>query len=431
LPAAFFLFVALSGCAGNEGSDSPEPGLVIQSNKATFGSPNVKIERRKTGPVEAILYSFPGFSGDGKEPIAPLALDGAGNLYGATERGGTSGNGTIFELTSIGMGNFTERVLYSFSGKEDGAVPVGVTLDQQGNLYGETQLGGDRVCQCGTVFELSPNGASYVYSNLHQFTGNPDGYFPYPPLAIDTSGSLYGTTELGGAGKLCPNQESGCGTVFKLTTSESGYSYRVIYSFEGQKNDGSQPAAGPLVLAGGELIGTTAGGNGTVYDLKPRGSSYSEALICTFESVTEPTDVLVANSDGDLFGTSGGGNGFGEAFRIGARVSGKYHREKTIYGFKGGPNDGQYPESSLVADAQGNLYGTTPTGGPYNKGVLFELSPPEHGKQYTESILYVFHGSTDGGSPYASLIFGLNGVLLGTTEEGGANGGGVAFEIVP
>lgn len=147
-----------------------------------------------------VLHQFTAGS-DGDKPLAGLVRDPAGNLYGTTELGGTSGQGTIFKLSKAGK----ETVLYSFTGGTDGGNPrAALVRDEAGNLYGAAAYGGGNN-PTGTVFKLDSAG---TYTVLHTFNGT-DGAQPFGGLAIDATGNLYGTTEAGGA--------SGFGTVFKLT----------------------------------------------------------------------------------------------------------------------------------------------------------------------------------------------------------------------
>ena len=158
---------------------------------------------------EIVLHTFTG-TPDGAFPIARLVRDQAGNLYGTTEEGGTGSCGTVFEVTPTG----NETVLYNFTCTPDGAYPyAGLVRDSAGNLYGTTHSGG--AYGQGAVFELSPNGTERV---LYSFTGGEDGADPRADLLLDPAGNLYGTTYFGGNLSLCPAfGESGCGVVFKLT----------------------------------------------------------------------------------------------------------------------------------------------------------------------------------------------------------------------
>src|SRR3954447_4075935 len=167
---------------------------------------------------ERVLYSFAGGS-DGAFPEAGLVMDAQGNLYGATENGGSaecggSGCGTVFKLAPDG----TETVLHAFSETGDGVYPIAaLAIDAAGNLYGTTFNGGDSAG--GVVFRVTPKGKETL---LHSFGAGSDGSRPDAGLVIDDAGNFYGTTSGGGA--------AGHGTVFRITPSGGE---RVIYSFAG------------------------------------------------------------------------------------------------------------------------------------------------------------------------------------------------------
>jgi len=163
---------------------------------------------------QTVVYRFTG-SPDGAYPYATLVPDAAGNLYGTTYNGGTgactNGCGVVFELDKAGA----ETVLYSFRGSPtDGAFPyAGLVRDSAGNLYGTTAYGG--TSENGAVFELAAAGTERV---LYSFTGGKDGAVPRAPLVLDSTGNLYGTTYSGGVtGANCGGSPlNTCGVVFTL-----------------------------------------------------------------------------------------------------------------------------------------------------------------------------------------------------------------------
>jgi uncharacterized repeat protein (TIGR03803 family) len=163
------------------------------------------------------LYKFKGGK-DGSGLLASVIFDQAGNLYGMTFGGGDDGAGTIFELSPNQDGSWTKSRLYSFTGGKDGGLPfAGLIFDSAGNLYGTTYYGGDD--GVGAIFELSPNqDGSWTEKVLHSFTGGKDGALPAATLIFDQAGNLYGTAEVGADLKPCRTTTvPGCGVVFELT----------------------------------------------------------------------------------------------------------------------------------------------------------------------------------------------------------------------
>ncbi|HEX4159573.1 MAG TPA: choice-of-anchor tandem repeat GloVer-containing protein [Rhizomicrobium sp.] len=216
--------------------------------------------------IETVLYSF-GWS-DGAYPYGKLVMDPEGDFLGTTNSGGANGVGVVFKLTKAGA----ESILYSFSGKGGSEPYSGVILDASGNLYGTTFIGGHacavrRRTGCGVIFELSAEGREKV---LHAFTDGSDGGFPsFGNLVADTSGNLYGATEYGGSGEGCGhvtkrNAFEGCGVIFEKS---AGHSEKILHAFDA--NDGVEgPSAGLIMGSDSNLYGTTAGGNGAVFELR-------------------------------------------------------------------------------------------------------------------------------------------------------------------
>jgi uncharacterized repeat protein (TIGR03803 family) len=374
------------------------------------------------------LHSFAGTnSNDGANPGASgLTFDSAGNLYGTTQQGGTSNYGTAFKLSPASGGGYTETVLYSFTGGNDGGSPVASSLifDGAGNLYGETFSSADGA---GTVFKLSPaSGGGYTETVLYNFTGGSDGEDPYGGLILDSAGNLYGTTVLGGT--------SGYGTVFELSpASGGGYTETVLHSFTGG-SDGLYPYGILIFDSTGNLYGTTIqggpAGDGTVFELSPTsGGGYTEAVLYSFTGGSDgavSTAGLILDSAGNLYGTTGNGgtSGYGTVFELSPAAGGGY-TETVLYSFTGRSD----PYAGLIFDSAGNLYGTTIQGGTDNIGTVFKLSPASGGG-YTETVLHSFTYGSDGAYPYAGLIFDSAGNLYGTAQQGGPSGVGTAFEIV-
>src|SRR5580698_1781151 len=199
-----------------------------------------------------IVYGFSG-GDDGSDPATQITFDATGNGYGTTVSGGLYGYGTVFELERLSGGNFQESVLYSFTGGADGKNPYGgVTFDGAGNLYGTTVSGGSGgVCSgdgCGVVYKLSDSGSGWTESVLYNFTGGNDGSGPGGGVVFDNAGNLYGTTPDGG--------QFSQGVVYELSLQGSAWEQTVIHAFTGG-NDGAVGSLGLLLLANGNFYGVS------------------------------------------------------------------------------------------------------------------------------------------------------------------------------
>jgi|HubBroStandDraft_6_1064221.scaffolds.fasta_scaffold110811_3 uncharacterized repeat protein (TIGR03803 family) len=302
----------------------------------------------------------------------------------------------------------------------------GVVLDKEGNLFGTTYSGGAN--SFGDVYELAAG--SYTFLDIHDFTGAGDGQYPGTESPyLDGKGNLYVTASQGGAGNA--------GTAIRLTSSGGAYSETGLFSF-GTTN-GGQPNAS--FNASGKTLYTTtysggANGFGAIVALSP--SNFSEHLLYSFKGLPSdgqnPTANLVADAQGNLFGTtelggSGGpgSSGAGTVFKfVPTKKGGK---ETVLWNFGVVTNDGQGPFAPPIVDSAGNIYGTTQYGGGLTHGVVWKLTPGGGG--YTESVLYSFgstNGSNDGNYPLGGLIL-VGKTLYGTTSGGGATGNGTIFKV--
>jgi uncharacterized repeat protein (TIGR03803 family)/VCBS repeat-containing protein len=244
-------------------------------------------------------------------PITALIADANGDLFGTTEDGGAIGPGTVFALVKSGS-TYTLNTLVSFSGASLGGQPTNCLIaDAKGDLFGTTQGGGAN--SLGTVFELVKSGSTYTLNTLVSFNGS-NGATPTGPLIVDDNGDLFGATQDGGA--------SNDGAVFELVKSGSTYTLNTLVSFSG--SNGAGPTSGLIADAKGDLFGTTQGGGaygqGTVFELVKSGSTYTLNTLVSFNGSDGATPIggLVADANGDLFGTTdwGGANGQGTVFEI-------------------------------------------------------------------------------------------------------------------
>ena len=367
------------------------------------------------------LYNFAG-EPDGSAPFANLIRDAAGNLYGTTGIGGATNNGTVFEISSQGV----ETIIHSFGGSPppDGRGPyAGLLRDKDGNLYGTTSYGG--IHNLGTVFKITASGEERV---LYSFKGS-DGANPYGGLILDSDGHLFGTTLYGGAGS-CPSVgKNGCGTVFVL--SQSGTEH-VLYSFQGG-SDGAFPSSTLVRDTAGNLYGTTESGGcsygencGTVFRISKAG----EKVLHRFSGPNDGTgpNGVIFGPGGNLYGTTVSGGTYNRGTVFGLTPEGK---EKVLYSFGSVPNDGTNPYAGLVWDGDATFYGTTNQGGPPNClsgcGTIFSVTTVG-----VETVLYYFGANgTEGFIPFAGLIRDPAGNLYGTTGEGGPTDSGTVFEFTP
>lgn len=296
------------------------------------------------------------------------------------------------------------QLLYSFGLPPDGESPVAELLaGKNGEFYGTTTGGGivgeSGYYLGGAVYKISASGTEQV---IYTFKGGNDGSSTEAGLIADNKGNLYGVTDYGGGASACAG---GCGTVFELQPNGSTYTESVLHAFQGGA-DGSLPLA-TLLLQNGVLYGTTAAGGtgscnviygysgcGTVFALTPKGSGYKENILYSFQGNT-------------------------------------------------GNFDGESPRGALIADNQGTLYGTTEFGGTADPlcladasgsptcGTVFSVTPS--GKKTT---LYRFKGNcSDGSNPRSALLAGQGGVFFGVTVSGGISSrnctAGTAFELLP
>ena len=372
------------------------------------------------------------FTGDnGAHPEAGLILDGQGNLYGTTQDGGANNDGSVFEITKAGIGySSTPITVASFDGN-DGSFPLsGLIADSAGNLYGTTN-GGNSIY--GSVFEITKTGTGYSSqpTTLVAFTGDgTSGQKPAASLIFDSAGNLYGTTTAG------PTQND-FGTVFEIAKSGTGYSPTptTLASFNGS-DQGRSPKSDLIADAAGNLYGTTnAGGannGGTVFEIAKLGTGYSSTpiTIVAFNGSQGPGFHLTFDSSGNLYGTTfnGGNYNDGTVFEIAKTQTGYSNTPTTLASFNGA--DGQGPQTGVIFDAAGNLYGTTLGGGTSGDGTVFRIDKVGAGYSNTPTTLVSFNG-TNGYQPESALIADASGTLYGTTAFSGAsgNGDGLVYEV--
>jgi uncharacterized repeat protein (TIGR03803 family) len=333
----------------------------------------------------------------------------------------------------------TFNVIYNFPSR--GGEPwSGPTMDQAGHLYGTTFYGG---LGYGLVYELTRAGSGWIFTPLYNFTGGSDGGYPYAGVTIGPDGALYGTTFSGG-GTECT---FGCGTVYRLTPPATfcknalcNWNETVLYRFSGGA-DGKAPYAGVIFDQAGNLYGTTISGGlssceggfgcGVVYELTPSGGGWTETVLYSFAAGGDgnnPKASVVFDRSGNIYGTtvSGGQYNRGAVYQL--TQSGSGWRESILHSFDG-IDDGQTPVGTPIFDPAGNLYGATTDGGINGGGTIYELSPVGGG--WTFGLLFSITAFPGGGGCYAKLLLDDAGDLYGTTPGAGPYRNGTAFELSP
>jgi uncharacterized repeat protein (TIGR03803 family) len=417
------------------------------------------------------IYSFKG-SPEASDPMGGLVIGTNGALFGTTFAGGTSGQGTVYELTYAKGTGWKETVLYSFTGSSDGGNPEStLAFGSTGALYGTARSGGGGE---GAIFEMAPpttTGGAWIETVLYGFGYAPhsQNVVPNGPVLIDKSGTLYTTTQ----GSPDTNGGPPLGLVLALVppaTSGSAWTEYELYIFGGNGGgaSGEVPTAG-VVSEAGSLFGTTeyaGNGYGTVYELTPpatNGPAWTETTIHPFAAQPGdgggPLAPLTLGSGGVLYGTTsyggsgscpkhlGADDGCGTVFQLTPPATpGGAWTESVIYSFTGVNGDGAYPAASVAIGKNGALYGTTEYGGiatspcpvssydfPGGCGTVFKLTPPSApGGTWTETVLHDFtEANGDGASPVAPLVLSSNGVFYGTTSGGGTAGKGTIFAVAP
>jgi uncharacterized repeat protein (TIGR03803 family) len=291
-----------------------------------------------------------------------------------------------------------------------------VQLWRSNSITGQRSLGVFMAIMLLSGLLATPSAQGQTFTVLHSFQGGTDGASPYGSVVRDTAGNLYGTTALGGTFNF--------GTVFKLDTTGKE---TVLYSFTGNP-DGANPVGGIILDKAGSLYGTTQDGGtsnfGTVFKLDSTGK---ETVLHSFRGspdAAHPDSGVIRDAAGNLYGsTPEGGFSTGTVFKL--DTTGK---ETVLYAFRGGGGeaDGYYPYGGVIGDAAGNLYGTTEYGGnvSYGLGTVFKLDST--GK---ETVLYRFRGGTNGQNPVGGMILDKAGNLYGTTQYGGTSFDGTVFKL--
>jgi len=387
-------FSVIHGFSGGEDGYTPYAGVTIDQGGNLYGTTTeydadaggTVYQMKRTGGswIFKALSNLTNYGG-GWLPYGRPVVGPGGALYVTTFYGGNGfcgefGCGTVTSLRppqnicrSVSC-PWTATTSYSFSGPDgNGPELVDPVFDSAGNMYGSTYEGGANYS--GNVFQLTRSNGQWTGTSIHDFSGS-DGYLPYSSVTLDAQGNLYGTTWMGG-----PNND---GVVYRLTHFGSGWTYTMLYGFQGAA-DGTGPVGGLVLDQAGNLYGATgtggSGGGGTVYELSPSGGGWTFSLLYSFTATgydPGPLNTLTLDAAGNLYGATYGGGafGYGTAFKLTHRDGSWTYTD--LHDFTSG-EDGAKPVGGVTLDASGNLYGTASegAGGPCSGGcgTVWEITP--------------------------------------------------------
>lgn len=399
MPAAAQTFSVLHNFEGSDGWQ-PFAGLTIDPAGNLYGTTQYgglencdgggpagcgvayKLRKINSGWVISVLYEF-----EGREDFLPtdpgtITLGPDGIPYGVQAFGGENEAGLLFQLqppvTAPRSANapWSYKVDWAYGGGNDGGQPSQVIFDPAGNIWGSEGDGGPPNSE-GIVYELTPSTSGWNETIIYSFIDT-DGYAPAGPVGaqLDSSGNVYGVTRSGG------NQQcggGGCGTVYELSPSGSGWTITFLHTFQ-QDSEGGDP--GPLVRdSNGNLFGLTcryaSGNGGTIWELSPSAGGWVFQVLYTFPWQTQefagPFRPVIG-ADGALYGVNnwGGADNYGSVYRV-APTSGGGWNYTDLYSFTG-TSDGCYPRGPVALDPAGNIYGTT-QGCALGGGDIWEVVP--------------------------------------------------------
>ncbi len=400
LSAQAQIYTVLHNFTGGDDGAHPRAGLTLDPAGNIYGTTSAgaytggkcggpglngcgsvfKLKHTSSGSVLTPLYAFQ--YTDGAAPWARVILGPEGILYGTTRHGANDrfdgdgvGCGVVFSLrppatiSRTALSSWTETVLFKFSYYGNGCMPFGdLAFDQVGNIYGTTVATGSG---WGIVWELTPSNGGWTEDTLYIFPNRPTTalHEPYASVIFDSAGNLYGPAAFFGA--------YGYGGVYQLTPSGSGWTEQDLYDFQGG-DDGRTPYAGLIRDSSGNLYGTTlvggVGGGGTVYKLSPSNGGWTLTTLYSFTGSTGPYATLTMDGSGAVYGTTFGDGAYGNGNVFKLSPSNGAWTYTSLYDFTGG-SDGGGPQSNVVRDANGNLYGTTYAGGTSGNGVIWEITP--------------------------------------------------------
>lgn len=326
------------------------------------------------------------------------------------------------------------KPLHYFKGGTDGATPItALALDKDGALYGGTEAGGLADCSagCGTIYSLTPNGASFDYKVIHRFPGAGGGTTRSVPneLIRGGDGSLYAATYQGGT--------AGLGTVYRLNPpaiAGSAWDYQELYQFTNAGGDGRNPS-GALVALAGELYGVTENGGssgfGTFFKVTRLGVKTTLYNFAGPTADARKPIAIISDRAGGFFGVSslGGVKNSGTVFHLTLAANGVTWRSRVIYSFERTSGREPVPAQGLLRAKDGSLYGFTEDGGKPLAGNAYRLAP-RGANAWTYSEIFAFHTQLNGNGPVGAPVMNKKGAIYGMTNLlGSPEGYGTAFKL--
>lgn len=374
-------------------------------------------------PAPTIIGTFN--QANGNQPFSGLVSDAAGNLFGTTAAGGANNAGAVYEMIKTSTGYSGPVLIASMDQSLGTILDSSLYIDSAGDLFGTAHYGG--TANDGAVFEIVKGSGGYSAPRvLVNFTGA-NGANPVAGLVADAAGNLFGTTLNGGP--------QGGGTVFELVRNGNSFSAPVNLTSAATVATGYNPAGSLLIDSAGNLFGTASAGgsagDGTVVEIRKTATGYAApVVIANFlgSNGTAPNSNLISDAAGDLFGTTtqGGAHGFGTVFEL-VKTGGGYGAPLTLASFDGVASGA--PQGGLVMDAAGDLFGTAGETSIVGDGSgIYELAKTASG--YAAPVfLYTFNGgnnlSTGGEGATGNLLIAPDGTLFGVTTYGGSGNGGL------
>ena len=413
IPTAAQTFSVIHNFTGNDGY-RPDSGVILDRGGTIYGATafggnqrcgsghdpgsggggpagcGVVFRLKKQGNswVETPLWDFTGINGSYTTTPGELTIGPNGSLYGPELLGGNEEGGRVYNLRpgssapSSVIAPWNYAPVWDFCNGNDACYPNKVVFDAAGNMYGSSTYGGNS--NLGAVWEMTPAGngtwnESVIYGFLGPLYGDGDrGH----GVALDEQGNIYGTTYYGGNTECFDNY--GCGVVYELTHTSSGWTETILHVFQ-QNSEGGAP--GPLMRdSAGNLYGATSTGavsnNGTVWKLSPSGGgNWTLTILYTFPYQTVDDGGpyrLVMDSAGVLYGINnwGGANNLGNVFKLVPGSNGNWtYVDLHDFGSMTGNADGCLGKGPVAVDGSGNIYGVAEECGSIDGGTAWEITP--------------------------------------------------------